>query len=234
MWRFFRDFGLYQWRFWRFSKWKLAISEHLDLATLNVNKNNKFTIKIKICSKLSVWYISDFVDSIRLEHVGVPAYAIQGKKAVLECPFDLEGSSLYSVKWYKNGREFFRYNTIIMHCVFCRVWVNTFLKYWIPNTNIPKKFYWIPNTSILFSIWNVLKIPIPISIPNTFSLSDMLIMQCFSFTFTYLFSLELTKDSFSYTTNCFSKFSSFKYPWLKANTNFSLLKLKKHKKHNEF
>ena len=37
MWRFSRDFGLYQWRFWRFSKCKLAISEHLDLATLKVN-----------------------------------------------------------------------------------------------------------------------------------------------------------------------------------------------------
>ena len=52
--------------------------------------------------------VSDVVDSITLKHVGVPSYAVQGKKAVLECPFDLEGSSLYSVKWYKNGREFFR------------------------------------------------------------------------------------------------------------------------------
>ena len=52
--------------------------------------------------------LSDVVDSIRLDHVGVPSYAIQGKQAVLECPYDLEGSSLYSVKWYKNGREFFR------------------------------------------------------------------------------------------------------------------------------
>ena len=51
---------------------------------------------------------SDVADSINLDHVGVPSYAIQGKEAVLECPYNLEGASLYSVKWYKNGREFFR------------------------------------------------------------------------------------------------------------------------------
>ena len=51
---------------------------------------------------------ADVADSIKLDHVGVPSYAIQDKEAVLECPFDLEGASLYSVKWYKNGREFFR------------------------------------------------------------------------------------------------------------------------------
>jgi len=53
--------------------------------------------------------VTNVVDSIRLNRVGVPNYAIQGKQAVLECPYDLEGSTLYSVKWYKNGREFFRF-----------------------------------------------------------------------------------------------------------------------------
>ena len=53
-------------------------------------------------------FITDTVNSIRLDSVGVPKYAIQGKKAVLECPYELDGQNLYSVKWYKNGREFFR------------------------------------------------------------------------------------------------------------------------------
>jgi len=53
--------------------------------------------------------VTSVVDSIKLNRVGVPTYAIQGKQAVLECPYDLEGSTLYSVKWYKNGREFFRF-----------------------------------------------------------------------------------------------------------------------------
>ena len=54
-------------------------------------------------------FFPDVVDSIKLNHVGVPNYANQDKEAVLGCPYDLEGASLYSVKWYKNGREFFRY-----------------------------------------------------------------------------------------------------------------------------
>ena len=99
-----------------------------------------------------------------------------------------------------------------------RVWVNTFLKYWIPNTNIPQKFYWIPNTSILFFIWNVLKIPIPISIPNTcwninnnnnFHFSEVLLLQWFSCSFIYLYFLELTKEWFSCNNNCLSKFFIF-------------------------
>jgi len=53
--------------------------------------------------------VTNVVDSIKLNHVGVPSYANQNKDAVLECPYDLEGASLYSVKWYKSGREFFRY-----------------------------------------------------------------------------------------------------------------------------
>merc|ERR1712107_729858 len=62
-------------------------------------------------STLALVLLSTFTnvaDSIKLDHVGVPSYAIQGKEAALECPYNLEGGSLYSVKWYKNGREFFR------------------------------------------------------------------------------------------------------------------------------
>ena len=28
---------------------------------------------------------------------------------MLECLYDLEGDSLYSVKWYRNGQEFYRH-----------------------------------------------------------------------------------------------------------------------------
>ncbi len=46
--------------------------------------------------------------AIELRHVRVPSFAVQGRNAVLECDYDLEGQALYSVKWYKNGIEFFR------------------------------------------------------------------------------------------------------------------------------
>ncbi|XP_071538519.1 cell adhesion molecule 2-like [Panulirus ornatus] len=39
----------------------------------------------------------------------VPSWASRGEDAVLTCQFDLEGERLYSVKWYKAGREFYRY-----------------------------------------------------------------------------------------------------------------------------
>lgn len=42
-------------------------------------------------------------------HVSVPQAIKRGGTAILTCDFDLEGDSLYSVKWYKGNYEFFRY-----------------------------------------------------------------------------------------------------------------------------
>ena len=39
----------------------------------------------------------------------VPSHRFVGDRAVLKCVFDLEHEQLYSVKWYKDGHEFFRY-----------------------------------------------------------------------------------------------------------------------------
>ncbi|XP_069686165.1 uncharacterized protein [Periplaneta americana] len=41
--------------------------------------------------------------------VTVPAAILRGETATLYCHFDLEGDSLYSVKWYKGRREFYRF-----------------------------------------------------------------------------------------------------------------------------
>ncbi|XP_068085278.1 uncharacterized protein [Anabrus simplex] len=46
---------------------------------------------------------------LRDVRVVVPAAILRGHSAVLLCHFDLEGDSLYSVKWYKGRREFYRY-----------------------------------------------------------------------------------------------------------------------------
>ena len=35
--------------------------------------------------------------------------AWSGQEAVLECKFDMEADSLYSVKWYRNEQEFYRF-----------------------------------------------------------------------------------------------------------------------------
>ena len=39
----------------------------------------------------------------------VPEQVILGEMASLHCLYDMEHEDLYSVKWYKNGHEFFRY-----------------------------------------------------------------------------------------------------------------------------
>ncbi len=52
--------------------------------------------------------VDRFGEALRLEQVYVPSEVVVGQSATLQCRYDLEGEMLYSVKWYKNGREFFR------------------------------------------------------------------------------------------------------------------------------
>ncbi|XP_014369295.2 cell adhesion molecule 2 [Papilio machaon] len=49
------------------------------------------------------------VSCVRLLELQVPAQAAEGGEAILGCQFDMERDILYSVKWYKDGREFYRY-----------------------------------------------------------------------------------------------------------------------------
>ena len=44
-----------------------------------------------------------------LEDSAIPPHALRGQKAVLRCNYDLEGDNLYSVKWYYNQKEFYRF-----------------------------------------------------------------------------------------------------------------------------
>ena len=47
--------------------------------------------------------------SLSLNTIDVPAHRVVGDKAELICQFDMEGDTLYSVKWYKDDREFYRF-----------------------------------------------------------------------------------------------------------------------------
>ncbi|KAG8184780.1 hypothetical protein JTE90_011566 [Oedothorax gibbosus] len=46
---------------------------------------------------------------MRLHRLEVPGAVVIGENVWLKCDFDLEGDELYSVKWYKNNVEFYRF-----------------------------------------------------------------------------------------------------------------------------
>ncbi|KAG1674782.1 hypothetical protein GQR58_014983 [Nymphon striatum] len=46
---------------------------------------------------------------VTLKHLTVPTPVKEGDDVQLKCTYDLEGSDLYSVKWYKDREEFYRY-----------------------------------------------------------------------------------------------------------------------------
>lgn len=52
---------------------------------------------------------ASLVSNIKLLNVRIANHTVLGSSTKLECTYDLEGENLYSVKWYKDGDEFFRY-----------------------------------------------------------------------------------------------------------------------------
>lgn len=63
-------------------------------------------------SSPSVLSCSDAVlaaTALRDVEVFVPAAVRRGETTRLHCMYDLEGDTLYAVKWYKGRREFYRY-----------------------------------------------------------------------------------------------------------------------------
>jgi len=49
------------------------------------------------------------MDCLRLHKVIIPAHVKRGDDVDLACLYDLEGKELYSTKWYKDGKEFYRF-----------------------------------------------------------------------------------------------------------------------------
>ncbi|ENN79473.1 hypothetical protein YQE_04117, partial [Dendroctonus ponderosae] len=47
--------------------------------------------------------------SLRAMHLNVPRAVRVGHSVTLGCQYDLEGAALYSVKWYRDQVEFYRF-----------------------------------------------------------------------------------------------------------------------------
>jgi hypothetical protein len=54
-------------------------------------------------------FIAEFSNALRMIEVRVPNYTVKDNTVKLECHYDMEDEKLYSVKWYKDGHEFYRY-----------------------------------------------------------------------------------------------------------------------------
>lgn len=54
-------------------------------------------------------HFPDFALTLKDVKVLVPAAVKRGENVNLICQYDLEGDTLYSMKWYKGKREFFRF-----------------------------------------------------------------------------------------------------------------------------
>ena len=66
--------------------------------------------------------IAVYETNILVNHTNIKLYIIKifqtevGHSLSLECDYRLEGDSLYSLKWYRDDREFFRYIPQGDHC----------------------------------------------------------------------------------------------------------------------
>ncbi|KAG7306429.1 hypothetical protein JYU34_009064 [Plutella xylostella] len=60
---------------------------------------------------LTVYYfcVQELTSAITITELRAPAQVAEGGEMILGCAFDLEGEALYSVKWYQDNREFYRF-----------------------------------------------------------------------------------------------------------------------------
>lgn len=97
--------------------------------------------------------------ALRLVEVRIPNYVVKGSTAQLECLYDLDGETLYSVKWYKDGNEFYRYvprdlppaQTFVLPGVSVNVSILAFV--------IFLTFFSLPPSSILYASYHSFSLP---------------------------------------------------------------------------
>lgn len=56
---------------------------------------------------MAVW--QQGVGALKLLEIIVPTYTVKGRSALLQCRYDLQSDTLYSVSWYKDNEAFYTY-----------------------------------------------------------------------------------------------------------------------------
>ena len=70
--------------------------------------HTNFATEIELTQRLL--FLSFLVSlAIHITGLDVPKRALVGDQIHLHCDYDERGTRLYSLKWYKNSREFYRY-----------------------------------------------------------------------------------------------------------------------------
>lgn len=74
------------------------------MSTININYKKPHIYQLDLPDTYT-----DIAYGLRDVRITVPIAVKRGDNAQLICNYDLEGDTLYSVKWYKGSREFYRY-----------------------------------------------------------------------------------------------------------------------------
>ena len=74
--------------------------------TINPSMKRMITYFFMICLLSSSFRT---VGPVKMFGISTEQPFLLGKSGMISCSYDLEGSQLYSVKWYKNGKEFYRF-----------------------------------------------------------------------------------------------------------------------------
>ncbi|XP_065356508.1 uncharacterized protein LOC135950912 [Calliphora vicina] len=94
--------------------------QHLPLCKRRGGDGGRGSFRIKKCPQHLLAYsiipvlvflcwLPDFIVALKDVSVTIPQAVKRGSNAMLTCNYDMENDTLYSVKWYKGRREFYRY-----------------------------------------------------------------------------------------------------------------------------
>ncbi|XP_064115527.1 cell adhesion molecule 2-like [Macrobrachium nipponense] len=75
---------------------------------MEISKGAQKFIRLVVLPSLFLATIAG-CQGLKVKNVVVPSHEVKGKRVELECNYELDGDQLYSVKWYKGIKEFFRY-----------------------------------------------------------------------------------------------------------------------------
>lgn len=70
---------------------------------------HSLSLSLTLVILLPLFFTDLTVSGLGMVHVTIPNAIQSGRNVIMTCDYELENDDLYSVKWYKGKREFFRY-----------------------------------------------------------------------------------------------------------------------------